>query len=434
MDSIWTLGVDLPHFPKLQTNKRTDVLVIGGGMVGILCAYLLTKAGISCVLVEAERICCGTTKNTTAKLTSQHGLIYHKLLKSKGEEIAALYLKANQNALEKYRQLSKGIDCDFEEKDAYVFSREDRFKIEEEVNALQRLGISASVSDSVPLPFPIAGAVRFPGQAQFHPMKFIKGICGEIEIYENTAVKEFVGMTAITSSANIMAENIIVATHFPFLNKHGSYFAKLYQQRSYVIALENGPQMDGMYLEEKKNGMSFRNYKNYLLIGGGGHRTGHRGGNWDELRKFSEHYYPGLREVYSWATQDCMSLDGIPYVGQYSARTPGLYVATGFNKWGMTSSMAAALHLTDLIQGKETPFTSLYSPSRSMLTPQLFYNGLSTAVNFLSPSVRRCPHLGCALKWNKAEHSWDCPCHGSRFEKDGRLINNPSTENLRTKK
>ena len=262
-------------------------------------------------------------------------------------------------------------------------------------------------------------------------MKFVSEIGKGLNIYENTAAKGFDGNTVLTDKGKITASKIIVATHFPILNKHGSYFLKLYQQRSYVLALDNAPKLEGMYLDSAENGLSFRNYGDLLLVGGGGHRTGKKGGSWAELESFTARSIPGSKEICRWATQDCMTLDGVPYIGQYSKRTPNLYVATGFNKWGMASSMAASLILSDLVQGRENPYADIFSPSRTMLRPQLFINGLEAAVNLLTPTKPRCPHMGCALKWNPQEHSWDCPCHGSRFANDGSVLDNPATGDLK---
>jgi hypothetical protein len=189
--------------------------------------------------------------------------------------------------------------------------------------------------------------------------------------------------------------------------------------------------MDGMYLDAAENGLSFRSYGSSLLLGGGGHRTGKPGRGWTQLEEEARRFYPHSKITHRWAAQDCMSLDGIPYIGRYSARTPNLYVATGFNKWGMTSSMAAALILADLVQDRPNPYADLFSPSRSMLTSQLGINALEATVNLLSFNSKRCPHLGCTLKWNPQERSWDCPCHGSRFEEDGTLIDNPAAGNLK---
>lgn len=431
MQSLWEQTSRQTEFRRLEQDAKTEVLIIGGGMAGILCAYLLHQAGVPYILLEAETIGSGITKNTTAKITSQHGLIYDKLIREFGLDRARQYLSANEAALQKYRELCCDMDCGFEEKTAYVYSLNDRRKIEREVAALEKLGHPVQFTDHLPLPFSVAGAVRFPNQAQFHPLKFLSAISKGLHIYEHTPVRELIGTTAITDRGRVTAEKIIVATHFPFLNKHGGYFIKLYQHRSYVIALANAQAVDGIYVDEAQAGMSFRNYENLLLVGGGDHRTGKQGGAWQELRDFTQQYYPKATEKYHWATQDCMTLDGVPYIGPYSAGTSGLYVATGFNKWGMTSSMVSAMVLCDLVQGKPSPYAEVFSPSRTILRPQLAVNGFEALVGLLTPSARRCPHLGCALKWNPQEHTWDCPCHGSRFTEDGRLIDNPATGDLK---
>ncbi|MCL2070846.1 MAG: FAD-dependent oxidoreductase [Oscillospiraceae bacterium] len=429
--SIWSATSEPPVFPMLAGNIKTDVLIIGGGMAGILCAHFLKQSGIDYILVEGRQIGGGITKNTTAKITSQHGLIYDKLLKNAGIEKAKMYLESNQYAVAEFKKLAEQIPCDFEEKSAFVYSRADRNAIEREVRAVNSLGDHAKFTEKIPLPFRIAGAIEFEKQAQFNPLKFLYGIAKSLNIYENTFVQELIGNIAVTNHGKIKADKIIVATHFPFLNKHGSYFLKLYQHRSYAVALENASDVNGMYLDEIEDGLSFRNYGDLLLIGGGDHRTGTHGGNWRVIREFAKRKFSNAVEKYSWSTQDCMTLDSVPYIGRYSANTPNLYVATGFNKWGMSGSMVAALILTDMIQGRMNPYSTVYSPQRSMLKPQLAINGIKAVGNLLTPSTPRCPHMGCALKWNKVEHTWDCPCHGSRFEKSGKLIDNPSTGDLK---
>ena len=430
MRSLWKATASLPEFPELVGDVRTDVLIIGGGIAGILTAYLLHEKGVKYVLVEKGRICSGTTGNTTAKITFQHGLIYDKILKSDGTEAARKYLAANRAAFDKYAELCGKTDCDYEIKDNYVYSTDDRRKLEKEVEALEKIGYIADLCENVPLPVKTVGAVKFPDQAQFNPLKFLSSVAEGLNIYENTFVREMRGNTAVTDKGKIHADTVIAATHFPFINKHGSYFLKLYQHRSYVIALENAQDVNGMYVDECDTGLSFRNYEGLLLLGGGGHRTGKKGGNWDELRAFAAKKYPDSREKHFWATQDCMSLDGIPYIGRYSAKTHGFYVASGFNKWGMTGSMTAAMLLSDMILGKRNGFASVFDPSRSIVKPQLFINGAEAVCNLLTPSKKRCPHLGCALKWNEAERSWDCPCHGSRFTEHGRVLDNPANGDL----
>lgn len=430
MNSVWMEHVDLPHFQSLEGNVKTDVLIIGGGMAGILCAHFLQDKGVDYTLVEGRTICCGITKDTTAKITAQHGLMYAKLLRAKGGETARKYLDINQQAVQKYRELCKHIACDFETKTSYIYSRDDRKILEEEADALRKIGYDPVMIQNTGLPFATVGVVGFENQAQFHPLKFIAELARGLNIYEHTFVKEFTDHTAVTDKGNIEYQKVIFATHFPIDNKHGMYFLKMYQHRSYVIALEQAADVDGMYLDAKKGGYSFRNYKNLLLLGGGSHRTGKSGGSYQQLRDFATCHYPDAIQKYEWATQDCMTLDGIPYIGRYAKHMPDCYVATGFNKWGMTSSMVSAMILTDLVMEKENSYAEVFDPSRSMWTHQLFLNGWEALTNLLTISKKRCPHLGCALKWNPVERSWDCPCHGSRFDEDGTVIDNPANGDL----
>lgn len=433
MDSIWTKSAERVRFPRLEESTKTDVLIIGGGMAGILCAYMLKIAGVDCILVEADEICGGITKNTTAKITLGHGLIYDKMIKRFGYDKARLYLDAQMRALGEYARLCKGLECDYEVKASYVYSLENRAKIESEVRALQRLGCKAEFSDVHELPIDAAGAIRVRDQAQFHPLRFAYAIAKDLPIYENTKVIELMPNRARTNRGEIKCEKIIVATHFPVLNKHGMYFLKMYQHRSYVLALEGTKIPSGMYVDENDKGLSFRSHGDLLLLGGGSHRTGKKGGNWRELEEFAEMHYPKARVIAKWATQDCMTLDRVPYIGQYSKNTDGLFVATGFNKWGMTSAMVSAMLLCDLVRGKKNDYAEVFSPSRSILHPQLAVNAFETTVGLLTPTVPRCPHLGCALKYNPDEHSWDCPCHGSRFTEKGELIDGPATDDKNIK-
>lgn len=433
MKSLWINNAEKPKFDKLIGDIKTDVLIIGGGITGVLCAYMLHNANVDYVLVEADETGKGVTQNTTAKITYQHGLIYDKLINIYGVEKARLYYEANKKALDKYREISKNIDCDFEEKDSFVYSTEDNKKIKKEYEAYKRIGIESEYTENLPLPLTVTGAVKISNQAQFNPLKFIYAISKELNIFENTKVINVAPDKVLTNNGLIKANKIIVATHFPIINKHGLYFMKLYQHRSYVLALENADEFNGMYVDENNKGMSFRNFGDLLLLGGGGHRTGKKGGNWQELREFAQLHYPKAKEKYFWATQDCISLDGVPYIGLYSKNTPDLFVATGFNKWGMTSAMAAAEILKDRITGVKNPYAEVFEPSRSIIHPELCVNLFESAFNLLIPTVPRCPHLGCALKYNKAEHTWDCPCHGSRFNENGKLIDNPATDDINLK-
>ena len=334
--------------------------------------------------------------------------------------------QAQEAALERYRALCRETGCDFEERDSFVYSLTNHQALEEELEALSRTGAPAVLIREPPLPFPVAGAVQFPRQAQFHPLKFLAAIAKDLPVYEYTRVLAWQPGSVRTERGTIRAEKMIAATHFPFVSNHGAYFLKLYQSRSYVVALENAPDVGGMYVGAEKTGLSLRSAEGLLLLGGGSHRTGKKGGGWQELEDAARRYYPKARTVCRWAAQDCMSLDGMPYVGRYGGNTPGLYAASGFNKWGMTGAMAAAVLLTDLVLGRESLYDGLFDPGRTVLRPQLAVNLLESAVNLLTPTAPRCPHMGCALKYNRQEHSWDCPCHGSRFTEDGKVLDGPA--------
>ena len=430
MLSPWKDTITPPDFPTLTENKHTGVLIIGGGITGLLTAYLFHRQGIPYILAEKDKICCLTTGNTTAKITFQHSLIYDKLLKSVGEHKAKAYYQANREALLLYEKMCKNIDCDFERKTNYVYSLNNKKKLEKELDAAQKLGIPMGYTDSVPLPLKTSGAVYCENQAQFNPLKFLYTIAQEMHIFENTFIKKVDGNTAYTDTNKITADSIVFATHFPFTDSHGLYFVKLYQSRSYVIALENADQINGMYIDESDDGLSFRNYRDLLFIGGSNHRTGKKNSAYEPLRAFAKEHYPNHKEKYHWAAQDCMSLDSMPYIGHYSKSTANWYTATGFNKWGMTGALVGATLLRDIICGIDSPYAEIFTPSRTIIKPQLFVNTAETAINLITPLPKRCTHLGCALKYNRHEHSWDCPCHGSRFDEKGRVIENPAKKDL----
>lgn len=476
MKSVWSESCKFRKRDALNKDIKTDVLVIGAGIAGVLTAYMLKQKGREVVVIDAAEIASGNTKNTTAKITSQHDLIYSKLIAEFGEEKARQYAKANELAIKKYKEIieDKRIECDLEEKPAYVYSLNEIDVLKEEVEAAKNLGIDAEFVDEANLPFKINGAVKFNNQAQFNPLKFLKGISNELIIYENTRALEIKENLVVTSGGNITANNIVVATHYPIMNAPGYYFMKMHQERSYVLALENTSEIDGMYIDINKEGYSFRTYNNLLLLGGISHRTGENeeGGSYDKLRKVAKELYTKAKEKYYWSAQDCMTIDGIPYIGRYSSETPNIYVATGFNKWGMTSSMVSAMIISDMILEKENDFSEIFSPRRfdlSLSINNIANDLIETAKNFIAQKVyipsseiehiknghggiieyngekvgvyknkegkeffvsTKCTHLGCQLSWNADELTWDCPCHGSRFDYKGRLIGSPATKDL----
>ena len=300
-----------------------------------------------------------------------------KIIKRFGEDKARLYAEAQSKSIKEYARLCEDIDCDFETRDNYVYSLDDRKKIEKEVAALNRIGVKAEFSDAKELPFRVSGAVRVKDQAQFHPLKFLYAIAKDLPIYEHTKVTELMPNKAKTNHGEITYKKLIIATHFPMLNKHGLYSLKLYQHRSYVIALKGAKNVDGMYVDESDTGLSFRNYDDLLLLGGGGHRTGKKGGCWQELEDFAHKHYKNAEIVGKWATQDCMTLDDIPYIGQYAKSTSDVFVATGFNKWGMTNAMSISI----IAPGTNTssPFSSIIEASLTCIA-----NLLSVTIGVIS--------------------------------------------------
>lgn len=472
MDSIWSKTCRIPRREKLKGAAKTQAAVIGAGMAGILIASALQEAGAEVSVLEAERIAGGQSRNTTAKITSQHGLIYQRLISDLGREKARQYAMANQEAVDSLRRLAsdKQIDCDIEERSSYVYGNSLE-QLEAETEAARSLGLPAAFREGGELPVPAAGAVAFSAQAQFHPLKFIRALSEKLTIYEGSPVKRIDENRLITPEGSLEAEHIIFACHFPFVNFPGMYFARMHQERSYVLALEGAAQVDGMWIGAENGSCSLRNYGELLFLGGENHRTGENreGGRYERLRQKAAELFPNSRELACWSAQDCITADGIPYIGRFSQDRPNWYVATGFNKWGMSSSMVSAKLIRDLILEKDNPYASVFDPGRfdvdtaagavtegaqavkgfakrffqipskaaAEIAPGqggiVFLEGEKLGVyrdaeGELHPVDIRCPHLGCQLEWNSDELSWDCPCHGSRFDAYGRLISGPAQE------
>ena len=431
-----------PDYPALAGDAEADVVVIGGGMAGVLCAYRLQAAGADCILLEGDAPGCGTTRGTTAVLTAQHSTLYSDLIARRGEAAARRYLLANLRAVEQFRALAEKIPCDFETRPSCMYTCGTAGELPpeqlyREAQAVRALGFPAEFVRDAGLPFPVRGAVVFPGMAQFHPLRFLHGIAQGLRVFAHTYAEriDLRTNTVFTSRGRVRAKKIVVATHFPFLNRRGLYFVKLYQTRSYVAALENAPALPCTYVGTGESSLYFRTAGDLLLVGGGDHRTGKGkpGGGADWVQSAAKRLFPAAEPRFVWAAQDCMTLDGVPYIGRYSPHTPDLFVATGFSEWGMTTAMLAAELLTAQIC-RGAPDVVVFSPRRSSLHPQLFINLWETTVHLLRPTAPRCPHLGCALVWNKSEHSWDCACHGSRFSSLGAPLENPAMRGISPRK
>lgn len=436
MKSIWS-----DEKPRILTERRelpetAEVVIIGGGMAGLLCAFLLKEAGKHAIVLEAAEVCSGQTGNTTAKITAQHGLIYAKLMREFGEQTAVKFGRMNQRTIDEFERIiiANGISCGFKRLPSYLYTKTvaGAELLDRERTVAKKAGIRASIVYETELPFPVKAALKYEDQAQFHPLEFLKGIAKELDVYEHTRVIWMKGNEVVTDRGSVKAKKIVFATHFPFVNFPGFYFARMHQERSYVLGVRV-PEKDlsGMYYGIDSDGLSFRSAGDVILVGGMSHRTGvqQEQNPFDALRKETKRMWSDYDEVANWAAQDCMTLDSLPYIGYFSKWKPNWYVATGFEKWGMTRSMAAAMILRDLIVGNKNSYAEVVSPQRRMSKEgwkTLVTETGFTMRNFVTLRGPRCPHLGCRLVWNRYERTWDCPCHGSRFADDKRILDNPA--------
>ncbi len=477
MRSMWSAETAIPPRAPLSGDRKADVAVIGAGLAGCLTAYLLQKEGLNVAVLEADRIGSGQTGGTTAKITSQHGLIYDRLVTQLGTDLAGRYARANQRAVEQYKALieAEGIDCDFREVPAFLYTTASPSALQKEWSAAVQLGLPARLTTATELPFPVAEALRFERQAQFHPLKFLRAVAEDLTVYERTRVLRAEGHVLTTDRGAVTAGKVIFACHFPFVNVPGLYFARMHQERSYVLALEGVRDLEGMYYGIDPDGLSFRMAGDRLLLGGGEHRTGENatGGRYARLRRAARTYWPDSREIAAWSAQDCIPQDGVPFIGAFAASRPDWYVATGFQKWGMTTSMAAAHILTDAVMGRHNDCAAVFAPRRFRLRAS--FGTLAEDVKTTAGSLLRsyfatprdaaadmpaghggvveldgekvglyregpdrdhvvdvkCPHLGCQLAWDPDEKTWDCPCHGSRFDHTGALLTGPAQAGIR---
>lgn len=481
------------NFDVLNEDIETDVCIIGAGIFGMTCAYYLSKLGFKVTVLEKDKIGCKTTGFTSAKITSQHGLFYEHLIKSYGKEFAKDYLESNEKAIENIKNIidTEKIKCDFEEQNAYVYTTKtsELLALKNEVNALSSIGFNCDFVTKTGLPFEVQGAVCFKNQAQFNPIKYVYGLCDKIisnngKIYVDTTASDIKNdgdnYLVYTNRHTVKAKYVIVATHYPFLKLPGFYFTKMYQSTSYVIAVDTKKTLfNGMYINNSNPIFSFRtakyNGKKVLLISGADHRTGEPTCYQDSygvLENEARKYYPDCEVLYKWNTEDCIPLDKIPYIGSYSLTMPNVFVGTGFKKWGMTSSNVAANIIVDKICNKPNKYEYVYRSSRlepiknidefknmlvqstnSLLLDKFkranmdfdeiannsgsiveingdkvgIYKDLDGNIHAVKPI---CTHLGCLLSWNDVDKTWDCPCHGSRFNFDGKNLYGPAFEDL----
>ena len=386
MNSLW-LSENLidKNFETLNKKIYTDVCIIGAGIFGITCGYYLSKAGLKVTIVDKSDVSTKTTGHTTAKITSQHGLFYTYLVNTYGEQFAKDYLFANEEAIENIKSIveTEKIKCDFERQSNFVYTTNklEVDKIKKEVDCVNTIGFPANFVTKTGLPFEIAGGIQFKNQAQFNPVKYINGLCDCIvknngEIYTNTTVYDVKKngdiFSTLTVGGTIQSKYVILASHYPFINFPGIYFFTMYQSSSYVIGVDTKKTLfNGMYITSSSPTYSFRtayyNGKRILLLGGGSHKTGTPATyeqSYLDLENYAKQLYPNCEILFRWDTRDCITLDKIPYIGTFSNTIKNLYVGTGFNKWGMTTSNVAANIICDMILGKHNKYAYVFDSTR----------------------------------------------------------------------
>ena len=420
--SIWEEYLNNKKYNSVEENMETDVLVIGGGIAGILISRKLQDNNIRTILLEKDRIGLGNTCKTTAFLSVQHETLYQDL----GPEKARVYLNLNKRALNEYKELSKKYDFDYEEVDSCLFS-EDPEIIKNEYDCLKSLDEDVYLKENIPYEGHSTG-ICFRNQAIINPIKFINQVSAGLNIYENSEVIKLRSNYALLKNGRkVKFKWVVIATHYPMVNILNLQSLKLTQRKSYVVLVKNG-YVDATYCSIDEDGMYYRMYKDYLLIGGNDKDTGtYCLSDFTNivLNKFN------LEEkdiIYSWCGQDTITLDGIPYIGKSSFLYPNHIIVTGFNLWGFTWAMASSNIVLNII--KDGIECNLTKPSRFFVNKNLFKNIKNSFVNLVNFRKPRCTHLGCGLVYNEKEGIYECPCHGSIYDRNGNLVEGPAKKDL----
>lgn len=490
-EPYWRESVDLPHFDALQEDTDADVVIVGGGITGITAAYLLVQEGKKVVLLEASNVLNGTTGHTTAKVTAQHGLIYDELISHMGKTRARQYYEANTNALHLIKKTidEQQIHCDWSKQTAYLYATTEEYadKLKKEHKAYQKLNIDGELIDDIPFDIKAENALSMKNQAQFHPVKYLAHLIQVItdkggRIFENTVAVDIDGEHTVMTRAGqrVSGDHILACSHFPFYGGLGFYFSRMHANRSYIVAIQTKKDYPGgMYISADQPVRSLRSVPtkdgNLVLVVGESHKTGQGKDtleHYKALERFAEEVFGENETVYRWSTQDLVTLDKVPYVGELASPHRNILIATGYRKWGMTNGTAAAQLLTDIVLDQDNPYRKLYSPSRFYADPSLktfIQQNIDVAghlvkgkFGFSKKKVEElsrdeaeivlvdgeragaykdkegethivdttCTHMHCEVEWNAGDRTWDCPCHGSRFSYTGEVIEGPAEKPL----
>lgn len=479
------------NYESLLSSVDCDCAVIGGGIAGLTTAYLLAKSNQRVELVDANRIGHGCTGRNTGKVTPQHSVIYSKIKKKYGIEGAKKYYQGNKEAVDFIEKIVRenGFSCEFKRTTSYLYATTDKGmrELQDEYDVCEEIGIDCEFFNELPIPIDIKGAIAFNNVAEFNPKMYCDCL-GELitkeggRIYENSPIIEVERGAKCTiktrQGKNIQCSNLILASHYPFYDGASFYFSRLKPTRTYLVAgvVKEGF-VEGMYInvEDPTRSIHYINGigEHLLLIAGEKHIVG-QGKDVDYyeiLKEFGRKEF-GVKEYkYQWSAEDYTTPDELPYIGRLNENNSNIFLATGFNKWGMTNGTLAGRIISDLIINGESEYQETFEPSRlkGILTTEFFKFNAEVAYHYIKGKLTMgevnaeiengeskvifydghrygayrdekgklyivditCTHLGCELNWNEVEKSWDCPCHGSRFDYKGNILEGPATEPLK---
>jgi glycine/D-amino acid oxidase-like deaminating enzyme/nitrite reductase/ring-hydroxylating ferredoxin subunit len=489
-ESLWLDTAEPTAYPSLDRDLEVDVAILGGGITGLTTALLLKRTGARVAVLEARSVGSGVTGCNTAKVTALQSTVLSTIASERGEEAAAVYAEASAAGVEKVAELAEeeGIDCDLERRPAFTYAAEpeERESVEREARAATRGGLPVELVDDLDLPYPVAGAVRLDAQIEFQPVRYARGLAAAVDgdgsrILEDTRVVGVETGTPCrvrTTGRTVNAAQVVDATHYPLLDR-GVFFARLKPERSYCIAARvSGDLPQGLSISAGSTTRSIRSFGDLLVVGGEGHEAGSKDATverYERLEQFARRHWDVEAITHHWSAQDPTSYDHLPMVGPYSPVSSRLFMASGFMKWGLSGGTFAAMLLSSLVGGEEHRWAHTFDPNRVSLssTPGLAKMNAEVGYDFFADRVRptdsvsaeavprgearvvrdglgktgvyrdedggvhavsmRCTHLGCLLRFNAAERSWDCPCHGSRFDVDGAVLEGPATAPLERK-